>query len=100
MTASRTSPPPIGIARLGGAMYLIIILLGLFAELAVRQRLQVDDVMATAANIRAHEFLWRLGVAAELVSLICVTILMRTWLAVLRPIDRDLTWLAIFFALT
>ena len=56
--------------------------------------------MATAANIRAHEFLWRCSVAAELVSLICVTVLMLTWLAVLRPVNRDLTYLAIFFSLT
>ena len=104
MTAQRPSlpvPPPIGIARLGGAMYLIIIVLGLFAEVFVRQRLIVaNDAMATAANIQAHELLWRCGVAAELLSLICVTVLMLTWLAVLRPVNSDLTWLAIFFALT
>ena len=82
-------------------MYLIIIALGLFAEVFVRQRLIVaNDAMATAANIRAHEFLWRCGVASELVSLICVTVLMLTWIAVLRPVNRDLTYLAIFFSLT
>src|SRR4051812_47269419 len=101
MPAERSSPPPLGVARLGGAMYLIIILLGMFAELFVRQRLTVaNDAMATAANIRAHELLWRYGVAADLLSLVCVTVLMLTWLAVLRPVHRDLTWLAIFFALT
>ncbi|MFL5613931.1 MAG: DUF4386 domain-containing protein [Gemmatimonadaceae bacterium] len=81
-------------------MYLIIIALGLFNEVFVRQRLTVDDALTTAANIQAHELLWRISVATELVSLICVTVLMLTWLAVLRPVNRDLTWLAIFFALT
>lgn len=81
-------------------MYLIIIALGLFNEVFVRQRLIVDDALVTVANIRAHELLWRMSVATELVSLICVTVLMLTWLAVLRPVSRDLTWLAIFFALT
>ena len=101
MTARRPSPPPVGLARLGGAMYVIVILLGLFAELFVRQRLIVaNDAMATAANIQAHEFLWRCGVASELVALIFVTVLMLTWLAVLRPVNRDLTYLAIFFSLT
>ena len=101
MTEWRPSPPPIGIARLGGAMYLSIILLGLFAEIFVRHGLIVaNDAMATAANIRAHEFLWRCGVASELVSLMCVTVLMLTWLAVLRPVNRDLTYLAIVFSLT
>ena len=101
MTNLRPSLPPIGVARLGGVMYLVIIALGLFGEVFVRQRLIVgNDAMATVANIRAHEFLWRCGLAAELVSLICVTVLMLTWLALLRPVNRDLTWLAIFFALT
>lgn len=101
MPERHSSPPPLAIARLGGAMYLIIIVLGLFAEIFVRQRLTAgNDVMVVAANIREHELLWRLGVAAELVSMICVTVLMLTWLAVLRPVNRDLTWLAIFFVLT
>lgn len=101
MTDRRPTPPPIAVARLGGAMYLIIIVLGLFAEVLVRQRLiMANDAMATAANIRAHEFLWRCGVASELVSLMCVTVLMLTWIAVLRPVHRDLTYLALFFGLT
>jgi hypothetical protein len=99
--ARRMEPPPLGVARLGGAMYLIIIVLGIFGEVFVRQRLIVaGDAMATAANLRAHELLWRVGVGAELISLICVTVLMLTWLAVLRPVSRDLTLLALFFALT
>jgi hypothetical protein len=93
--------PPLGVARLGGAMYLVIIVLGVFGEVFVRQRLIVaNDALATAANIRAHELLWRWSVATELISLICVTVLMLTWLAVLRPVSRDLTLLALFFALT
>jgi Domain of unknown function (DUF4386) len=100
MTDRRPAPPPVGVARLGGAMYLVIIVLGIFGEV-VRQRLIVtNDAVATAANIHTHEMLWRSSIATELVSLICVTVLMLTWLAVLRPVSRDLTWLAIFFALT
>lgn len=101
MPERHASPPPVAIARLGGVMYLLIIVLGLFAEIFVRQRLTAgNDVMVVAANIREHELLWRLGVAAELASLVCVTVLMLTWLAVLRPVNRELAWLAIFFVLT
>jgi hypothetical protein len=97
----RPLPPPLGVARLGGAMYLILIALGLYAEVFVRQRLIVaGDAIATAANIRGHELLWRSSIATELLSLICVTVLMLTWLALLRPVSRDLTLLALFFALT
>lgn len=99
MTEQRL-PPPLAVARLGGAMYLIIIVLGIFGEVFVRQRLIVADALATATNIRAHELLWRWSVATELISLISVTVLMLTWLAVLRPVNRDLTLLALFFALT
>ena len=100
MTDRRPMPPPVPVARLGGAMYLVIIILGLFGEI-VRQRLIVtSDAVATARNIQLHEWLWRWSIATELVSLICVTVLMLTWLALLRPVSRDLTWLAIFFALT
>lgn len=81
-------------------MYLIIIALGFFAEMLVRQRLVgTSDVMAMAANLRAHEMLWRWGVAAELFTLICVTILSLTWLVLLRPVHPDVAWVAIFFVL-
>jgi uncharacterized protein DUF4386 len=55
--------------------------------------------MATAANLRAHELLWRSSVAAELFAAICVTVLALVWLVLFRPVSRDLTWLAIFFSL-
>lgn len=69
MTEQRPLPPPLGVARLGGAMYLVIIVLGIFGEVFVRQRLIVaNDAMATAANIRAHELLWRWSVATHAVG--------------------------------
>lgn len=98
MDDRRMEPAPQGLARLGGALYLAIIGLGIFAEVLVRQRLLVaGDAMATAANIRAHELLWRWGLAAELVSLICVTVLTLVWVVLLRPVHRDLLILAIAF---
>jgi len=46
-------------ARIGGALYLIIIVIGLFGEAFVRNRLIVSgDAAATAANIMSHESLW------------------------------------------
>jgi hypothetical protein len=100
MPDRHAAPAPLGIARLGGAMYLVIIVLGIFGEMVRRRLIVANDALATAANIRLHEMLWRSSVATELVSLICVTVLMLTWLALLRPVNRDLTWLAIFFGLT
>jgi hypothetical protein len=91
---------PQRLARIGGLLYLIIIGLGIFGEAFVRGRILVaDDAMATAANLRAHELLWRWGIAAELLSLICVVALLLIWVVLLRPVSRDLTLLAVFFDL-
>ena len=85
-------------ARVGGALYLIIIVIGLFGEVFVRDKLIVSgDAAATAANIMSHESLWRLHVFAELVLLICAVALLWIIFLLLRPIGRALIVLAVFF---
>ncbi len=87
-------------ARIGGVLYLIIIVVGLFGEAFVRDRLIVSgDAAATAANIRSMESLWRFHVAAELLLLICAITLLLILFVLLRPVDRDLALLAVFFNL-
>jgi hypothetical protein len=94
----KTSPQTY--ARIGGVLYLIIILIGSAGEALIRSRLIVSgDPTATAANIRASEFLWRLGVAGELVLLICAVALTLVFYVLLRPVSRDLALLAVFFNL-
>jgi len=57
-------------ARLCGVLYLYIIVAGTFAELFVRSRLIVPTgAAATARNIMAKEFLFRLGFSGELLHL-------------------------------
>jgi hypothetical protein len=56
-------------ARIAGALYLLVILLGGFAEVGVRQGLVVaGDPAATALAIQHHESLFRLGFAAEMMT--------------------------------
>ncbi|MFB3922095.1 MAG: DUF4386 domain-containing protein [Terriglobia bacterium] len=87
-------------ARIGGALYLIIIILGLFGEAYVRSKLIVaGDAAATAANIRSMESLWRLHIAAELVLLMCAVVLLLILYFLLRPVSRELALLAAFFNL-
>ena len=51
-------------ARMAGALYLLIIALGLFGELFTRGALVVPgDPAATAARISDSMLLWRLGIA-------------------------------------
>jgi hypothetical protein len=91
---------PRALARIGGLLYLIIIVIGLFDEAFVRGRILVSgDAAATAANIKSYESLWRFGIAAELFLLPCAVTLGLILLVLLRPVSRDLALLAAFFNL-
>jgi hypothetical protein len=86
-------------ARTAGALYLVIIVIGLLGEAVVRGSLVVSgNAAATAQRIMESEFLWRLGVAGELVLLVCAVALTMLWYVLLRPVNKNLTLLAIFFA--
>jgi hypothetical protein len=88
------------LARIGGVLYLIIIVLGTFNEAYVRGRILVSgDAAATAANIRSMESLWRFGIAAEFFMLLCAIALTLIFYVLLRPVSRDLALLAVFFNL-
>jgi len=87
-------------ARTGGALYLIIIVAGVFGESFVRGRLIVPgDASVTAGNITAMESLWRFGIAAEFVALVCAVALAMILFVLLRPVSRELNLLATFFRL-
>ena len=59
-------------ARIGGALYLAIIVLGAFAEGFVTNKLVVPgDPAATAHNILVSPMLWRLSVAGDLIIVLC-----------------------------
>jgi len=99
-----TDPPfnmsPGTYARIGGVLYLIIIALGLFGETFIRDRLIVSgDPTATAANIASMEPLWRFGIAAEFLLLLCAVTLTWIFYVLLRPVSADLALLAVFFNL-
>ena len=87
-------------ARIGGALYLIIIAVGLYGEAFIRERIIVSgDALATAANLRSMESLWRFGIVAELVLLLCAVTTTWIFFVLLRPVSVELAWLATFFNL-
>jgi hypothetical protein len=87
-------------ARIGGVLYLIIIVIGFLGEFFVRDRLIVSgDTTATAERIMASEFLWRVGIAGEYFLLICAVALLLIFYRLLKPVSRDLALLAVFFNL-
>lgn len=57
---------PKALARIAGALYLLLVVLGVFAHLVVRGRVYVPgDASATAENIVANAALFRLGFVAD-----------------------------------
>jgi hypothetical protein len=85
-------------ARIGGVLYLIIIVIGFSTEFFVRDKLVVPgDVTATANNIAAAEPLWRTSIAAELILLVCAVALTLILYVLLRPVNRNIALLAVFF---
>ena len=96
--AGRTSPQLL--ARVGGVLYLIIIVGGAFGEAYIRGgRVVSGDATATAENILASETLWRVGIANEFFMLMCTVALALILYVLLRPVSRDLALLAVLFNL-
>lgn len=88
-------------ARVGGVLYLLIIALGIFYELIVRDMIIVPaNAIATMNNLREHEFLWRLGIAAEFLSSIIGFGIILIVYRLTKPVNKDLAMLAAFFNLS
>jgi hypothetical protein len=87
-------------ARIAGALYLAIIVLGAFAEGFVTNKLLVPgDPAATAHNILGSPVLWRLSVAADLIVALCAVPLLWIEYLLLRPVSKQLVLLAVLFNL-
>src|SRR5260370_29790095 len=87
-------------ARIGGLLYLIVIVIGFCTEFFVRDKLTVSgDATATANNIMASESLWRISIAGDLILLVCAVALTLILYVLLRPVNKNLALLAVFFNL-
>jgi hypothetical protein len=87
-------------ARIAGVLYLIIIVAAAFAEVFVRGSLiENGNAAATAANILAHELLYRLGGAADLITFACDAAVALILYELLKPVSGSLSLLAAFFRL-
>lgn len=87
-------------ARIGGVLYLILIVVGVFAVLFVRGKLIVSaDPTATAHNIMASPLLWRMGIAADLFMHVLDVPIMLIIYILLRPVNKDVALLVVLFNL-
>ena len=76
------------LARVAGALYLLVAACGGWAELVVRSRIKVPgDAVATAANVVEHASLMRLAFAADLVNITCFLMVALVMFAILRPVN-------------
>lgn len=102
MTTLNTSKTSIrSYTRIGGILYLMIIALGIFYELIVRDSINVPgDSMATMASLKENEFLWRLGIVAEFLSSIIGFGVILIMYKLTKPVNKDLAMLAAFFNLS
>jgi Domain of unknown function (DUF4386) len=88
------------IARLAGAMYLVTMATALFAEGYVRGTLLVSESAAqTAQNIVRSNQLFRVGIAADLITFVGVVVLVWSLYQLLKPVDARLAVLGAFFRL-
>jgi hypothetical protein len=84
-------------ARMAGALWLLYVLI---AGLAVFARRGLNgEAAATATNILAHEPLFRLGFAADLLAIACYIAVTALVYGLFKPVNRTVTLLATFFGL-
>jgi hypothetical protein len=89
---------PTRYARIGGALYLVIIVAGILGPLLTRELLIVPhDAVATAQNIASSPGLWRLGIALDVVTQVCDVPVMLILFLLLSPVNKNLARLALLF---
>lgn len=100
MNKNNTAFSPQTFARIGGFAYLIIILAGLVGEMFIRNSIIVSgNAAATAKNISENSFLWRIGIAGDVLMHVCDLILAIVYYTLLKPVNKRLAQLSLFFGL-
>jgi len=93
-------PSPKRQARLAGALYLVVILAGMFAEVFIRPKILVaGDAAATARNLVAHAALYRLGLLTDLLTVIAAVAEGVLVYYLFRPVSRILALMSLLIAL-
>lgn len=86
------------IARTTGLLYLLIVAGGVFAEAFVRSSIiDYGDPQLTAASIKAHEGLFRLGFSIELLVFLIDAAVCALLYVLLKPVDKTIAMLATVF---
>src|SRR6266540_4379122 len=86
-------------AKIAGVLYLLTILTGAIALFVDRSLVVSGNAAATATNILAHELLFRLGFASDVIAALCYIAVTALLYHLFKPVDTGLSLLAAFFSL-
>src|SRR5574337_62724 len=97
MTTSAIDPSQRRAARIAGLAYLFSFVSVVSVYFGILARLILPgDPAQTARNILAHERLFRIGIAGDVVYCVGVVVLLAALYVVLKPVDQNLALLAAF----
>jgi uncharacterized protein DUF4386 len=100
MTRRMIEPAQQTAARVAGFTYLFTVATVIFAQFGIHDRLIVEGNAAeTARNIMAHERLFRISIACDLIYCAGVVVLLTALYVILKPVNRSLALLAAFWRL-
>jgi uncharacterized protein DUF4386 len=99
MTERIAEVSPLFKAKAAGAFWLLTILASMFAFLVAGRFVVSGDAATTAANVLAHESLYRLGFVANLVATVCYLVATLLVYVLFKPVNRNVSLLAAFFSL-
>ena len=87
-------------ARVAGFAYLLSLTTEVVSEFRIKPHLIVaGNAAETARNILAHESLFRLGIACDLIYALGTVVLLTALYVILKPVNRNLALLATFWRL-
>jgi len=97
MTRRTIEPAQQTAARVAGFTYLFTMATVVFAYFGIQARLiVVGNAAETARNIMAHERLFRINIACNLIYSAGVVVLLTALYVILKPVDRSVALLAAF----
>jgi hypothetical protein len=91
--------PPVATARIAGALYLVVVVLSIFALGAVQGLIEPTDPFKTSSNLAAKIPEFRLAVVANLVATLCYIAVVGLLNELLRPVQPAISRLAVLFGL-
>lgn len=89
------------LARIAGAVYLIVVITGIFNLAYVPSQINVrGDIAGTIANIESSMLLYRLGIAVGLISFSAYLLLPFSLFRLLHPVNKQVAVLMVILAMT